>query len=387
MRIALVYDAAYPWVPGGAERRFHELGRRLAARHEVTFVSWQWWEGPSTLRQDGITYIGVGQPPQLYGADGKRTVREALSFAARVVPVLLRNRWDVVDCSATPYLPLYGAWLATRLTRTPLVVTWHEFWGAHWLDYLPERPVVARVARLLEAGARRLGDRVVAVSPFTLERMKLSPSRASSVIGNGVDAPVADTDRADREVDVAFVGRLIDEKRADLIVDAIATLRDRGRLVRCVIAGRGPEREALRARCATLGLGELVSLPGAIEDAERDRLLRSARTYVMPSAREGFGMGVIEAQAHGAIPIVARGPDTAAAGLVQAGIDGLVVDPSAAAIADAVAGLLDDPVRQSAMRRAAIASAVRHDWDSIVRLVEDAYLAQAGPARSVAAAT
>ena len=45
MKIALVYDALYPFTTGGAEKRYYELGRRLAARHEVHSVSWQHWQG------------------------------------------------------------------------------------------------------------------------------------------------------------------------------------------------------------------------------------------------------------------------------------------------------------------------------------------------------
>ncbi|MEM3648780.1 MAG: glycosyltransferase family 1 protein, partial [Thermoproteota archaeon] len=39
MRIAFVYDAVYPWVKGGVERRIYELGRRLSRRHEVHWFS------------------------------------------------------------------------------------------------------------------------------------------------------------------------------------------------------------------------------------------------------------------------------------------------------------------------------------------------------------
>ena len=52
----------------------------------------------------------------------------------------------------------------------------------------------------------------------------------------------------------------------------------------------------------------------------------------------------------------------------------MVVDPSALAIADAVALLLDDPRREAAMRTAAAAGAARHDWDVIVDQMEQAYL-------------
>ncbi|MDQ4035873.1 MAG: glycosyltransferase family 1 protein, partial [Chloroflexota bacterium] len=86
MRLALVYDAIYPWVTGGAERRFAELGRRLATRHDVHLVGWQWWDGPARIRRDGMTLHGLGRGPALYGDDGKRTVREALAFSARLLP-------------------------------------------------------------------------------------------------------------------------------------------------------------------------------------------------------------------------------------------------------------------------------------------------------------
>jgi hypothetical protein len=92
MRIAFVYDALFPYVKGGAERRYHELARRLAAEHDVHHVSWQWWDGPATTTADGVTLHGVGRPPVLYGSDGKRTVREAVAFARRLVPTLLRER-------------------------------------------------------------------------------------------------------------------------------------------------------------------------------------------------------------------------------------------------------------------------------------------------------
>ena len=157
LKLAFVYDALFPYVKGGAERRYHELARRLAAEHEVHCVTWQWWEGSATTTIDGITLHGVGTPPKLYGADGKRTVREAVAFARRLAPALLGRRLDVIDCSATPYLPLYAAAAAARLSGTPLVATWHEVWGEHWREYLPDRPAVARVAVSLEARAVRRG--------------------------------------------------------------------------------------------------------------------------------------------------------------------------------------------------------------------------------------
>ena len=43
MKIAFIYDAIYPWVKGGAEKRIYEIGRRLADKHEVHWYGIGWW--------------------------------------------------------------------------------------------------------------------------------------------------------------------------------------------------------------------------------------------------------------------------------------------------------------------------------------------------------
>ena len=388
LRIGLVYDALYPYVTGGAEKRYHELAKRLAERHEVHYLTWRFWDGPDQIVEDGITLHGVGRPPALYGADGKRTVREALAFSARLLPVLLRQRWDVIDCSATPYLPLYASWLGSRITRTPLVATWHEFWGEHWHDYLPRRPIVARVARALESGSRRLGDVTVPVSEFTARRMGLPPESRDWIVGNGVDLDaIHGTRRTTEQVDVIFVGRLIDEKRVDLLLDAIHMLDGRFPDLRCTIIGDGPERAALEQRAERLGLGKRISFAGRVDDARLYAAMKAARVLVMPSAREGFGITVAEAQACGTVPLVARGPMSAASALVRDGLDGLLCDPTPASMAEALAGLLSDPARLAAMSRSAKRVARDYDWDLLAVQMQRVYLRAAHRSMALATAT
>ena len=160
-------------------------------------VSWTWWDGAPDESLNGLTLHGVGRPPALYGTDGKRTIHEAAAFSARALPTLLRGKWDVIDCSATPYLPLISTWLASRLTGTRLTATWHEFWGEHWREYLPERPAVARVAMSLESACRRLGDEIVAVSDFTAAALALPEGRVQ-VVPNGVTLSEIDGAAAQR---------------------------------------------------------------------------------------------------------------------------------------------------------------------------------------------
>lgn len=385
LRIAYVYDALYPFLLGGGEKRFHELSTRLAERHEVHYITWQFWDGPPDVVRDGIGYHAVGPPEELYGADGKRTVREALAFAARVAPAVRRGAYDVIDCAATPYPPVYAAWLATRLTRTRVVATWHEFWGEHWHAYLGHRGRLARVARWTEAGAVRLGDVHVAVSPFTAERLVaagLSRERIR-IVANGLPLDEFAAARPALAVsDVVFVGRLIEDKRVDLLIDAVDRLRAEFPAIRCLVIGDGTDRPRLEARVVEKGLRHHVMFLGTVSEAEKLSLLKASKILVLPSVREGFGIAAVEGQAAGLVPVVVRSPHSAAPGLIHDGVDGLVCEPTDAGLAAALRSLLSDQLRMDLMRAAAAESAKRWDWNHLAEDMERIYLEVARPEES-----
>lgn len=375
MKIAFVYDGLYPYLKGGAERRYFELATRLSARHEVHYLTWRHWGAARSARHAGFTVHGVGAPRPFYGDDGKRTVGEAAAFALRLLPALRRGRYDVIDCSATPYLPLYSCWFAARATRTPLVATWHEFWGDHWKAYLPQRPALAHVAQRVEAACRPLGDVRVAVSQFTAQRLAAGPRGTTArVVGNGVslDAIKRIPPSADPS-DIVFVGRLIEDKKVDVLLQAIHGLLGEFPGLRCNIVGDGPEREHLERLSTSLSLGANVRFTGPMDDVQTFGLMKAAKVLALPSIREGFGITVIEAQASGCVPVVARGPHTAAPDLVRDEVDGLVCDPTPESLTASLAALLRDPARLASMKAKAKRSAVKWDWDRLALQMEDVY--------------
>ena len=99
MKIAFIYDAVYPWIKGGAEKRIYEIGKRLAAKHEVHWFGVGWWLDGSrdgrTIEHDGIYMHPVCKPVQLY-VDGRRSIGEAIYFAAKLMPKLMKERFDVL---------------------------------------------------------------------------------------------------------------------------------------------------------------------------------------------------------------------------------------------------------------------------------------------------
>jgi L-malate glycosyltransferase len=383
MKVALVYDALFPYVKGGGERRYFELARRLRERHDVHMVSWQYWPGPARTVIEGVTHHGTGRPPAFYGPDGRRRIAEAAAFGARVLPVLMRERFDVIDCASVPFLPLFSASLATRVRGVRLVATWFEFWDEYWLSY--RGGVSAKLARLAERLSARAGDAHIAISQTTADRMAgRRPARIPvTVIEPGVDIDlIRDVSDVAKSVDVVFAGRLNAQKNVALLLRALAEAEREGVRITCGIIGDGPERGRLERMARDLGLADRVRFHGRIED---DRAyytaIKQARLFVWPSVAEGFGLAPLEAMACGVPAVVAISTFSATQALVEDGETGVTVAAEPAAFAQAIRRLLSDERALHTMSSAAAAWAERSTWDAMALAVERVYEAVLAGAR------
>ena len=89
MRIAIVYDAVYPYSLGGGERRYYELAIRLAqAGHEVHWYGMRWWSGPRIMHKDGVTYHAICPKLPLYTRSGRRSIIEAFIFGLLAIQLV-----------------------------------------------------------------------------------------------------------------------------------------------------------------------------------------------------------------------------------------------------------------------------------------------------------
>jgi glycosyltransferase involved in cell wall biosynthesis len=375
MKIALVYDALFPYVKGGGERRYFELARRLREGHDVHMVSWQYWPGPARTVIDGVTHHGTGQPPAFYGRDGRRRIAEAAAFGARALPVLLRERFDVIDCASVPFLPLFSASLAARVRGARLIATWFEFWDTYWLSY--RGGVSGRMARLAERLSARTGDAHIAISQTTADRMagRRPPRMPVTVIEPGADIDlIRDVSDVSKSVDVVFAGRLNAQKNVELLLRALAEAERSGARITCGIIGDGPERERLEEMARDLALADRVRFHGRIED---DRAyytaIKGARLFAWPSVAEGFGLAPLEAMACGVPPVIAASTFSATQALVQDGETGVIAAAEPAAFAQAIQRLLNDEPALRAMSAAAVARAERSTWDAMALAVERVY--------------
>lgn len=144
-----------------------------------------------------------------------------------------------------------------------------------------------------------------------------------------------------RERDIAFVGRLVSDKGAHVLLRALAQLHARGRRLHLTIIGDGPEKVLLHRQTAEYGLSEWVAFEGLKKGPELAHLLQQHRVLVVPSVwPEPFGIVALEGLACGCIVVAAN-----AGGLPEAvgGLGVLFPAGDAAALADALECLWANP--------------------------------------------
>jgi glycosyltransferase involved in cell wall biosynthesis len=366
MKIAYVYDAVYPWVKGGAEKRIYELSRRLAKRgHEVHCYGMKWWTGEDEILKDNVHLHGICQTMPFY-SNGKRSISQAAFFAGK----LLSHRidCDVMDCQNFPYLSCFSAKLLTGLRGQKLFITWHEVWGDYWRRYLGEK---GRAGQAVEWAAARLTDHNVAVSVRTQRELLNLGASEVVVVPNGIDWQEINRVHASAlQSDIIYVGRLVEHKNVDLLIRALEIVKADIPDVKALIVGDGPENGTLKSLVSELGLGKNVEFSGFLEDYnEALALMKSSRIFAATSSREGFGMAALEANACG-LPVVTIEHKMNAVMDLVTKETGAVCRPTEQAIAEAICSILP---KKEKMRGRCIEEAKKYDWERTCDRAEKVY--------------
>lgn len=331
MRICLVYDCLFPNTVGGAERWYRNLAESLAsAGHEVSYLTLRQWEAGEDPEIPGVRVIAVGPRMALYGPSGRRRIGPPLRFGAGVLWHLLRHgrRYDVVHTASFPYFSLLAAAAVRRLARYELVADWHEVWSAdYWREYLGP---AGWIGNAVQRRCAHLHQRAFCFSQLHAQRLRDEGLRGEVTVLEGEYAgSLVPQEAFESERLVVFAGRMIPEKRAPVVVDAVAKAAEQIPQLRAILFGAGPEYGAVLERIASLAAQESVAAPGFVDSAQVHDALRRALCMILPSRREGYGMVVVEAAASGTPSIVVRGADNAAVELVADGVNGVITSSAA----------------------------------------------------------
>jgi len=164
-------------------------------------------------------------------------------------------------------------------------------------------------------------------------------------VGNPYDDEVFKNSQGTRERELIFVGRLVSDKGADLLLEALSLLKSKPRLT---VAGDGPERAGLERQVADLKLEAQVDFIGNQTSEQLADVLNRHQILVVPSRwREPFGIVALEGIACGCVVV-----GSAAGGLAEAiGPCGVTFpNGDARALASAVERLLEDPPERDRIR-------------------------------------
>lgn len=280
--------------PGGTERLVIEICRQLTGRIEPIVCCLD-DKGPwaGEVESLGIPVVALQRRP---GFQPKLSRTVARLMSAHGVGVVHCHHYS-------PYV--YGV-MAAAMTGAKLVFTEH----GRLSDAGPSRK-----RQLINPLLSRLPGRICAVSNDLKQHMVAEgfPARCIQVVYNGID-PLSRPSEAQRQAAraslgiapdafvVGAAGRLDPVKNLSALLQAAPLLREQVRRPVIVIVGDGPQREALRARAAELGVTDAVIFTGYRPDARA--LMAAFDVSVNCSAYEGVSLTILEAMA-AALPVVA----------------------------------------------------------------------------------
>lgn len=381
-RIAIVYDCFFPATTGGGERVYRAMAERFVERGcSVDYLT-------RAVATDDVP-AGVRVVPlwsgEIYDANGTRAIGPALAYARAVARYLRAHQgtYDAVIASALPVLTLLAARWGLRRTRVPVVGDWLEVWSSRtWRKY--SGALAGTAAWVLQLIAARATPHHTANSAFTADRLAALGAGRPIVLGlvDLVESAPRGTLPATPGA-LLVVGRHIPDKRLESIPAAVAELRRRGRTVTASIVGSGPSTPEIVDAVRTSSVEREVVITGRVSDLELESLYARAAALILPSQREGFGLVVAEAAAHGVPSVVVAAEDNAAAELIESGVNGEIAATAAAGdLADAIERVLDggETLRASTARWFADARRDRSLSSSVDAIVDRLSL-DAGPRR------
>lgn len=370
---------------GGIQDSVATISRALGQRgHQVDIYAPRY--GRRDYRRIGVTVqerdlgpnVRVHRRPSLPFPSSTRQSRAALVSPVAWAALAYRAKPDVIHAHSFFGIGL-EALLDAACLRIPVIGT------NHWTiaGFGPHIPMSVDNAAAYVAWFYNRCDYVTAPSRSVFAELGAARlHRPHLVLSNPIDTDLFTPLREDERDElrarfglagptITYAGRLGPEKNIEVLLRAVATLRDRGIAAELAIAGHGSHEPILRALTAELRLDRQVRFFGTLAQDELARLLRISDTFGMMSTSETQSMVLLQAMASG-VPVVAA--DSRALPEFVGPENGVLVDPhDAAQLARALAQLLASPEQRRQLGAGGRRFAERYRVETITDAWETLY--------------
>jgi len=199
------------------------------------------------------------------------------------------------------------------------IINNHSFYIHAAAGYFFDRSRIIHVVnnmleQMVERESDPLSDMIVGVSPYIedLARQHLS-ARMVTCILNAVKLPGESAleyeQCTDRPKDLLYVGRIDNRQKAVfLIPDIIQYLIDRDIRTGITVVGDGPDYEELKQMVKDRSLSDFIRFTGSVDAEKVSAYYASHKILLLPSNFEGHPLTLMEAMAHGCVPVVSLLP-------------------------------------------------------------------------------
>ena len=313
--------------------------------------------------------------PAIPGNAGLASAGDGLYLCLRKAVQDLHTRSPIDLIHAHGALPCgLAALQLSRQLGLPYVVT------VHGLDAFSQAQVGGRRGRRCAERSQQVyggARRVIGVSQHVCDEVQkgMSEPVKLSVVYNVVNPSLFQPGEGAASPALLTVGNLIPVKGHELVVRALAALRDEFPRITWDVVGVGPELNRIREVAARLGALDAIHFHGKLGRREVAEAFRRCTVFVLPSHYEGFGCVYLEAMASGKVAIGCAGQGIEE--VIHHGENGWLVPPDGhAELIEGLRILLRDPERRMRIgveaRKTIVESyTLRHQAEQLLRVYEE----------------
>lgn len=357
-------------IRGGIEARTYYLSKNLARTHDVVVIAARENGNGAEDEVQGVHVLRVGKSKEYTQAG---SLFERLNFMRDATEIGKTQDFDLVE--GTNFLSYPIAWKIGASLRIPCVITYHDVWINRWMQNIGFSGIFGEV---LERYTRaKVWDLIVAVSNYTRDNLQNQHFKADHIatIYNGIDVLSYQQIQAGRYTapTICTVARLVKYKRIDLLISALALVKEQIPDVVLKIVGSGPEEANLRCLVQKLDLQDAVEFLGFVKNHDDvKQILAASDVFTLPSTVEGFGIVVIEALASGTPYVASDIPPIRE--ITGGGKGGQLFRPNDVAdLAEKLIAMLEDEGSRKKALRGVDEHIRKYDWATLASEVERWY--------------